>query len=326
MLVLRVERRRILRSNGAIEMNDYRLLSYQGESGPTAGILIGDRVQDASELLGVGEPGYGVLDILGRWDDHRPTLERAAASPPSGGKPLDTLELLAPLLYPPTVYYTGANYWDHVLEMAEVNRDADGNLPSTEKPEDPWLNIKASHSTVIGPGAPIRLPHFSNEVDWEAEIAMVVGRKARNLAPENAIECLAGFTIANDLSARDFLKREGSIFVWDWLAQKCFDGSTPLGPWITPLSAIPDPKSMAIQLWVNGELKQDSNSSQLVHDFVELLVYLSLHVTLQPGDVILTGTPAGVGFPTGTFLKAGDVVRIELEGCGVLENPVMGGD
>jgi 2-keto-4-pentenoate hydratase/2-oxohepta-3-ene-1,7-dioic acid hydratase in catechol pathway len=307
-------------------MSDYRLLSYQGASGPIAGVLIGGRVHDAAGLLGVDDPSYGVLDILGRWDELRPLLEYAAASAPSGGQPLDSLELLAPILYPPTVYYTGANYWDHVHEMAEVNRDADGNLPSTEKPADPWLNIKASQSTVIGPGAPIRLPSFSNEVDWEAEIAMVLGRQARNLTSENALECLAGFTIANDLSARDFLKREGSIFIWDWLAQKCFDGSTPLGPWLTPLSAIPDPKSMAIQLWVNDELKQDSNSSQLIHDFVELLVYLSLHVTLQPGDVILSGTPAGVGFPTGTFLKAGDVVRIEVEGCGVIENAVVQGE
>ena len=305
-------------------MGDYRLLTYRGEQGPIAGVLIGDRVHDASAVLGAGE--FGVLEILECWDEHRPALERVAASPPSGGLALDSLELEAPLLYPPTVYYAGANYWDHVHEMAEVNRDADGNPPSTAKPADPWLNIKASKSTVIGPGAPIRIPSFSKEVDWEAEIALVVGRTARNLTPTNALECLAGFAIGNDLSARDFVKREGSIFVWDWLAQKCFDGSTPLGPWITPLSAIPDPKSMAIQLWVNGELKQDSNSNQLIHDFVEILVYLSLHVTLQPGDVILTGTPAGVGFPTGTFLHPGDIVRIEVEGCGVLENPVVEGD
>ncbi|MBJ19219.1 MAG: fumarylacetoacetate hydrolase family protein [bacterium] len=306
-------------------MSDYRLLTYEGEEGPTAGILIGDRIHPTGTVLGSSAPAHTILDILDRWDASRPLLEAAAASPPSGGKALDSVRLLAPLLYPPTVYYTGANYWDHVLEMAELNRDADGNLPSTEKPADPWLNIKASQSTVIGPGAPIRIPAFSKMLDWEAEIALVVGRPGRNLTPANALDCLAGMAIGNDLSARDFVKRENSIFVWDWLAQKCFDGSTPLGPWITPLSAIPDPSAMSIQLWVNDELKQDSNASQLVHDFSELLVYLSLHVTLQPGDVILTGTPAGVGFPTGDFLQPGDIVRIAVEGCGVLENPVVDG-
>ncbi len=305
-------------------MSDYRLLTYKGEGGPTAGILIGDRVHELSAVLGASGSGYTVLEILDHWDEHRPALERAAESPPRGGAALDELSLLAPVLYPPTIYYTGANYWDHVREMAEVNRDADGNAPVPEKPEDPWLNIKSSKSAVIGPGEPIRLPSFSKMVDWEAEIALVVGRAARDLTPVDALDCLAGFAIGNDLSARDFLKREGSIFVWDWLAQKCFDGSAPLGPWITPLSAIPDPKAMAIRLWVNGELKQDSSSAQLIHDFSEILVYLSSHITLQPGDVILTGTPAGVGFPTETFLRPGDTVRIEVEGCGVLENPVVG--
>jgi 2-keto-4-pentenoate hydratase/2-oxohepta-3-ene-1,7-dioic acid hydratase in catechol pathway len=305
-------------------MSDYRLLSYRGERGPTAGVLIGGRVHRASALL--GGSAESVLGILDRWEEHRPVLEAAAASSPSGGTPLGELTLLAPILYPPTLYYTGANYWDHVREMAAANRDAEGNAPVPAKPEDPWLNIKSSKSAVIGPGEPIRLPGFSKMVDWEAEIALVVGRAARNLTPADSLGCLAGFAIGNDLSARDFLKREGSIFVWDWLAQKCFDGSAPLGPWITPLSAIPNPKAMAIRLWVNGELKQDSSSAQLIHDFSELLVYLSSHITLQPGDVILTGTPAGVGFPTETFLKPGDSVRIEVEGCGVLENPVVAGD
>jgi 2-keto-4-pentenoate hydratase/2-oxohepta-3-ene-1,7-dioic acid hydratase in catechol pathway len=304
-------------------MSDYRLLTYDERGNPTAGVLIGDRVHSPSAVLGEGASGLSVLELIERWDEFRPRLEHAAESPPSGGAVLDELRLQAPILYPPTVYYTGANYWDHVLEMAEANRDADGNVPTPEKPEDPWLNIKASKSTVIGQGAPIVLPTFSKAVDYEAEIALVVGRTARELTPANALDCLAGFMVGNDLSARDFLKREGSIFIWDWLAQKCFDGSTPLGPWLTPLSAIPDPTQMAIKLWVNGELRQNSNSAQLIHNFSELLVYLSLHVTLQPGDVILTGTPAGVGFPTETYLKPGDVVRIEVEGCGVLENPVV---
>lgn len=305
-------------------MSDYRLLTYDGKQGPTAGVLCGNRVHDAEAILGAaGPPPLSVLDILERWGELRPRLERAAESPPAGGVALEELTLLAPILYPPTLYYAGANYWDHVHEMAAVNQVGDTPPPPPEKPEDPWLSIKSSRSCVIGHGAPICLPHFSKMVDWEAEIALVIGHTARDLTPDNALACLAGYSVCNDLSARDFVKRENSIFIWDWLAQKCFDGSAPIGPWITPLSAIADPRDMPIKLWVNGELKQDSNSSELIHDFVELLVYLSLHVTLQPGDVIMTGTPSGVGFATGTYLQPGDTVRVEVAGCGVLENPVI---
>ena len=130
-------------------MSDYRLLTYEDRGKPTAGILIGDRVYATSSVLGKDRGGISTLGILEEWDTLRPLLEQAAENPPSKGTPLGDLRLLAPILYPPTVHYTGANYWDHVLEMAEANRDADGNVPTPEKPEDPWLNIKSSQSTVM---------------------------------------------------------------------------------------------------------------------------------------------------------------------------------
>ena len=301
-------------------MPDFRLLSFAADGNPVAGVLIGDRVHAASGLLGGAAWSATVLGILDRWDEARPRLEAAAGALPSGGTPLAEVSLLAPILYPPTLYFAGANYWDHMHEMAEAIARTTGSPPPVEKLPDPWLSIKSAKSGIVGPGATVTLPSFSKMVDWEAEVGLVIGRPSKDLKPETALNALAGYTIVNDLSARDFLKREGSPFIYDFLGQKCWDGSAPMGPWITPADAIADPDAMGIRLWVNGELKQDSDTGQLIHNFVEILVYLSSRVTLQPGDVIMTGTPAGVGFPAGTFLKAGDTVRIEIEGCGVLEN------
>lgn len=300
------------------------MLSFEQDGEGAAGVLIGDRVHAAAPLVkGAGWPAGSVVEILERWEEARPLLERVADDPPAGGAPLGEVKLLAPVLYPSTIYFAAANYWDHMHEMAAVMLEMTGVAPPVEKLPDPWLSLQSARSSIAGPGETVRLPAFSTKVDWEAEVALVIGRAAKDLAPETALDCLAGYTIINDLSARDYLKREGSPLIYDFLGQKCFDGSNPMGPWITPKEAIADPTSMSIKLWVNDELKQDSDTGQLIHDFVEILVYLSSRVTLQPGDVIMTGTPAGVGFPKGTFLKSGDRIRIEVGGCGVLETPVV---
>jgi len=309
---------------GGRALGDYRVLSYEAGSAPAAGVLIGETVHDAASLLdGVGWPAGSVIDILQHWEEARPRLERAADNPPAGGRPLGEVKLLAPLLYPSTLYFAGANYWDHMHEMAAAMLEMTGVAPPVEKLTDPWLSLQSARSSIAGPGETVHLPAFSSKVDWEAEVGLVIGRAGKDLDPANALDCVAGYMIVNDLSARDYLKREGSPFIYDFLGQKCFDGSNPMGPWITPRQAIADPTAMSIKLWVNDELKQDSNTGQLIHDFVEILVYLSSRVTLQPGDVIMTGTPAGVGFPRGTFLKSGDKIRIEIGGCGVLETPVV---
>jgi len=304
-------------------VGEYRLLSYERDGAPCAGVLIDEMVYSAASILdGAGWAADSVIDILQHWDEARPRLEAAADNPPARGAPLGEVTLLAPLLYPSTVYFAGANYWDHMHEMAAAMKAMTGVEPPVEKLPDPWLSIQSARSSIVGPGETVTLPSFSTKVDWEAEVGLVIGRAAKDLTPASALDCVAGYTIVNDLSARDYLKREGSPFIYDFLAQKCFDGSNPMGPWITPKEAIDDPTAMPIKLWVNDELKQDSNTGQLIHDFVEILVYLSSRVTLQPGDLIMTGTPAGVGFPKNTFLKPGDTIRIEVGGCGVLETPV----
>lgn len=307
-----------------IDIASTRLLRFEKDGRAVLGLLIDDRVFPVEAL--VGEATDVDTSDMPALLASLPALKahlKGLSGLPSGGQPLSQVRLLAPLAAPGTIYFAGANYWDHMYEMAESIREMTGNAPPVEKMPDPWLSVMASRSTIAGPGDSVTLPEFSTMVDWEAEIGLVIGTAAKNLTKENALDCLAGYVIANDLSARDFIKREGSPFVYDFLGQKSWDGACPIGPWLTPKEAIADPDDMSIKLWVNGELKQDSNSSQLIHNFAEILVYLSSRITLQPGDLIITGTPAGVGFPKGTFLKDGDRIRIEVGGCGVLENTMV---
>ena len=175
---------------------------------------------------------------------------------------------------------------------------------------------------MIGPNAPIKLPKFSSQVHWEGEIGVVIGREARDLTEAQAFDVVAGYVIVNELSAHDLQKREGSPFIFDWFGTKSFHTAAPMGPWITPVNYIADPEDIKIKLWRNDEIKQDSSSAKMVHSIAELIAYISRHVALRPGDVISTGSPKGIGAPHGEFLQPGDVVRIELEGCGTMTNPV----
>lgn len=214
-----------------------------------------------------------------------------------------------------------------MLEMARVS----GSQPEPDPHEvglKPWHFIKTSRSSIVGPGARVQLPPFSQKVDWEVELAAVIGRPARNVTIEKALNYVAGYTIANDLSARDAMRRphvaDASPFKLDWLSQKCFEGACPLGPWIVPSSEIPDPQNLALKLWIDDELMQDSHTSQMIFTTAEQIAHLSTRMTLQPGDLILTGTPAGVGMGRGRFLQAGETLRLWIEGIGELRH-TMGG-
>jgi 2-keto-4-pentenoate hydratase/2-oxohepta-3-ene-1,7-dioic acid hydratase in catechol pathway len=303
----------------------YRLVSYadNNTAEPVAGILAADRVVPASSVL--GDAFSTVIGILKKWDEIHPRLAKACedAAFAQKGVPLSSVKLLAPILYPGAFYCAGANYWDHLNEMAAIAKKTTGRDVHIAKPAEPWFFLKTAAGSIIGDGAPARLPGFSKQVDWEAEIAAVIARPTRNISEKDALSAVAGYVIVNDLSARDLMKREGSIFVYDWIGQKCFEDAAPMGPWLTPSSYISDPNNLAIKLWVNGVLKQDSNTSKMVHNTAEQIAYLSRHITLQPGDVIATGTPAGVGLPKGEFLKAGDEVKIEIAELGTLTNRMV---
>src|SRR5882672_7462204 len=305
----------------------YRLLSYKHDGKPIAGVLAGERVLPAESLLpGLDIDRSSVLGLVRAWDAVHPRLDAAAKNVrPGDGISLSEIELLPPILFPGALYCAGANYWDHLEEMAEIAKRVTGKAPAMTKGKDPYFFMKTCAGSIIGTETPARLPSFSKQVDWEAELGVVIGRPARNISEARAFDAVAGYLIVNDLSARDLMKREGTPFGMDWVGQKCFEDAAPMGPWFTPAAYIADPKDMAIKLWVNGVLKQNSNTGRLVHDVAEQIAYLSRHITLQPGDVIATGTPAGVGMPRGEFLKAGDEVKIEIAGCGTLVNTMVAG-
>ncbi|MGV3635610.1 MAG: fumarylacetoacetate hydrolase family protein [Pseudorhodoplanes sp.] len=302
----------------------YRLVSYADNNAkPVAGILAADRVVPATSVL--GDAFSTVIGILQAWDDTHHRIAKACEDKAFAekGVPLSSVKLLAPILYPGAFYCAGANYWDHLNEMAAIAKKTTGRDVHIAKPAEPWFFLKTAAGSIIGDRAPARLPNFSKQVDWEAEIAAVIARPTRNISEKDALSAVAGYVIVNDLSARDLMKRDGSIFVYDWIGQKCFEDAAPMGPWLTPAAYISDPNNLAIKLWVNGVLKQDSNTSKMVHNTAEQIAYLSRHITLQPGDVIATGTPAGVGLPKGEFLKPGDEVKIEIAELGTLTNRMV---
>lgn len=306
----------------------YRLVSYRSKGGePQAGVKVGDRVYPAEQMArGLKDPA-SIMGLLREWHKASPLLASAAKSAdPKGGMALSDVSLMAPILYPGALYCAGANYWDHLEEMAEIAKRVTGKAPSMTKAKDPYFFMKNCAGGIIGHGTPARLPSFSKQVDWEAELGVVIGKQCRHVSEADAFDVVAGYLIVNDLSARDLMKREGSPFGMDWIGQKCFEDAAPMGPWLTPAAYVANPNELAIKLWVNGVLKQNSNTSRLVHGIAEQVVYLSQHFTLFPGDVIATGTPAGVGMPRGEFLKAGDEVKIEIDGCGTLINKMVADD
>ena len=291
----------------------FRLLTYRDKQGDNRpGILVDQSIYD------IGEEFISVLQILNNWATTEPKLmeigQRLAQRPNATGTPINEVTLAPPILFPGALYCAGANYADHVLEMS-------GKPPPPENTK-PYFFIKSTRGTIIGANETIHLPEYSNQVDWEAEIGIVIGQEARNVSEVDAMDFVAGFTIVNDLSARDYTKRYDVPFLFDWIGQKCFDTGCPMGPWITPKSAIDDPHNLGIKLMVNNEVKQNSSSKEMIFKCEHQIAYLSQHVTLYPGDVIATGTPAGCRMPQKDFLQPGDIGTIEIDGLGVLSNPV----
>jgi 2-keto-4-pentenoate hydratase/2-oxohepta-3-ene-1,7-dioic acid hydratase in catechol pathway len=298
----------------------YRLLSYVSKGQPRAGLLVNEAVYDLAAATR-NAAWSSVLAVLNDWPKAKAALAKAAKATRAKGLPLAKTKLLAPILYPGNIYCAGANYKDHVAEMDRAQGREPGPTMK-DRGEKPWHFVKTSKSSVVGPGAKVKLPAFSKAVDWEVELAAVIGKRAKDVSADKALDCVAGYTIANDLSARDVMRREGnpptSPFHYDWLSQKCFDGACPLGPWIVPASEIKDPHNLGIKLWIGDELMQDSNTGQMIFDTAEQIAMLSSRVTLQPGDLVLTGTPAGVGMGRKRFLQPGERVRLWIEGIGEL--------
>lgn len=303
---------------------EYRLLSFAANGAPRAGLAVGQRVFAVADLTGVASDDT-VFGILRDWNTAEPRLAQAASTVPmDGGLALDDTTLLAPLQQPVSVFCAGANYTDHVKEMAAVF----GLAPDPDMHEaglKPWHFIRPWGS-MAEPGAAVPIPAGARKLDWEVELVAVIGRAARNVGVAEALDHVAGYTIADDVSARDIFMRPpldvASPFYWDWLGQKCNERTCPIGPWIVPARAIRDPQRLKLGLSLNGASKQDSNTSNMIFSLAEQIAHLSTRLTLHPGDMVLTGTPAGVGMGRGEFLKAGDRIEAWIEGIGTLAHTI----
>ena len=302
--------------------NSFRLLTYERAAKPVGAVFINSLVYDLAQAAPATPT---VLDVLNDWQRTQPQLVALAGDQgrlkTMRGQKLEDLDFLPPVLYPNGIYCAGANYTDHLAEMCKAF-----NLPAEPDPHEigmpPWLFIRTARNTMVGHGGRVTIPAYSKQFDWELEVAVVIGQQCKDVTVAEAMDYVAGYTIINDLSARDFMKRPkatpGSAMEFDWISQKNFDGACPIGPWIVPRDDIADPLNLELRLWVNDSLMQDSNTSKMIFNYAELVSFLSQRFTLYPGDIVTTGTPAGVGMPRGIFLQRGDTVRIAVEGIGEL--------
>lgn len=280
--------------------------------GPTACLEVGDNLYRLGPSLArAGWSGAtDVASLFSDWDRSRAALDKAAAAVSNEDKVPPTSDRLSPLLYPGKVLCAGANYYDHLKEMG---------VPDTRKEAQRlFFFFKPARNAVVGEGATVHMPIDTKAFDWEIELAAVIGKRARAVKAEDALSHVAAYTIGIDFSARDHNRAPDTFYKLDWVAGKGHDTCCPLGPRIVPASAIPDPQNVPLKLSVNGEVKQDGSTTDMIFSIAEQIEILSRIMTLDPGDVVLTGTPAGVGAPKQTFLSVGDRVDAQIEGIGTL--------
>ena len=284
-----------------------RLASFSLPTGiPRPGLIVGDEIVDLSD------PGTGLPATMAELLALGPGVFEQIRAAPAGRAaryPLPTVRRYAPVPQPPAILAIGMNYRAHVAEMGR------------EPPEwQYWFNKQ--RTAIAGPGDPIVLPTVSDMVDYEGELALVIGRRCQHVPATRAHEVIAGYTVINDVSARD----------WQWRTPtftmgKSFDSHAPLGPELVTGDELGHPGALRIRTWVNDELRQDSSTADMIFDSAQMIEYLTTAFPLEPGTIIATGTPAGVGagLEPPRFLADGDTVRIAIEGIGELSNPVVQG-
>ncbi len=284
-----------------------RLIRYSRDTGPAQlGLLIDGRAISLSDLI-ADAPTDARAAIAG-WPELGPRL--AAADPAGKGVPVGSVQLLRPLDSVEKMMAIGLNYADHIEEA----RDAGLTIPT----EQVWFNKMPT--SLAGPFEGIELPKVSDKLDYEVELVAVIGKGGRHISAANAPKHVFGFCVGNDVSVRDWQTKTPQ-----WVLGKSFDTHGPIGPAIVTSDEVGDPHGLAVQSYVNGELRQNSNTRHLVFNVWAQIEELSKVMTLKPGDLIFTGTPGGVGlaFKPPRFLKVGDVVRCEISGLGAIENTVV---
>jgi len=280
---------------GIVDLPKAYLAIYEAESAP-------EFLYSMRRLIEIGEPALRLISELG---------DRAIKS--GRGDLLinpASINWLPPVTDPEKILCVAVNYRAH------------GEESSTKPPERPYFFPKFRNA-LIGNGQPIVKPKASNKVDWEVELGVVIGRRGKYIDVKDAFNHVFGYVVTNDISMRDWQFPSMGQFGMDWIHGKSMDGAMPVGPYVVTRDEVPDPHNLRLTLRVNGVVEQDGNTRDLIFKIPELIHWASQGITLKPGDYISTGTPAGVGFPKGKFLKHGDVVEAEVEGIGLLRNPVV---
>ena len=290
-------------------MTAWSLISYRTSQGEDrAGALHENRIVE------LPVEASGVLQLIEGWQEVEPVLR---VFDPTKAREIPGAALLLALRHPRKLICAGANYHSHVSEMGIKRQEG----------ARPYFFLKPPTTAMIGPGEAISIPSDpAAKVDWEGELAAVVGTGGKHIPESKALSHIAGYSALNDISLRGphrVPKPIAEPFAWDWLASKGADGSAPFGPGIRPAFLVADPQRLELRLWVNGELKQEANTADMIDGVAALIAAASELMTLEPGDVIATGTPAGVGMPRGEFLRPGNVVELEIADFGRLSNPVV---
>lgn len=278
------------------------IIRYSTPTGPSLGAVLGDEVAPLDVQLG---PGAGVETVLAAGAiDTQALIDRARRG--SRRLALSQVQALAPVPRPSKIFAVGLNYADHIAEAGSPT------------PETPTIFAKYPN-TIAGPRDPIQRPRVSDELDYEGELAVVIGQRCRHVPLERAGDVIGGYFVLNDVTVRDWQRMSPQ-----WTMGKSFDTHAPTGPWLTLPDAV-DPGDLALRTFVNGELRQESNTHELVFDPQDLIAFISHACTLEPGDIIATGTPGGVGFlmDPPRYLAPGDEVRVEIAGLGILVNEVV---
>jgi 2,4-diketo-3-deoxy-L-fuconate hydrolase len=292
-------------------MSWFALATYRTGKAEAPAIVVDNKVYDAMQAL----PG-GIAAAVADWPKAHAAV-RELGQQARAGKLRAVAEgpkaLTAPIR-PMRIFCAAANYIEHAKEM--------GSVLAAKAQSKPYMFLKLQ-DTVIGPGDNIVKPPETTKLDWEVELGVVIGRQARRIGVSEALEYVAGYTVVNDVSARDLNKRTDYPFAFDWFQGKSWDTFAPIGPWIVPVWLIPDPQKVNLSLTVNGKEMQKDSTANMIWNVREQISYLSQILTLRPGDVIATGTPTGVGAAHGIFLKHGDQVEATVEGIGTLSNRVV---
>ncbi|GIH95172.1 fumarylacetoacetate hydrolase family protein [Planobispora siamensis] len=302
-----------------------------GDDSAFPGLVTDDRVLDLRTVPALGAPDLTTRALLERWDAVLPLLRAAAGSPEGTRLPLADLRVHAPV-EPRQILQSGANYRTHVIDLAVAHEPADGRpaeqvraevaaMMDRRAAEDrPYVFIGLP-SSITGPYDDVVIPSWCAKPDWELELAAVIGRPAFRVAPEEALEHVAAYTIANDLTARELVfRRDMPEIGTDWLRAKNAPTFTPLGPYLVPSAFVGDPGDLQVTLRLNGEVMQDESTKDMIFDVARLVSYVSQTVELLPGDLVLTGSPAGNGVHWGRLLRPGDVMEGTITGLGVQRN------